>query len=204
MRFPLRSTVFGSDRHRPKVTAHNWVPWQRFWRFFCWRFNRWRKFWCDSKEFGNTIYLFSFCKNIILRWHGSFPKTCSQLPTNSRLGKLLLRLYSFLCLVRVPDHPPFCHWSAALRQLSLWLAIQQVRLWYASGLLKVPSLGWKCLELKILVLLVPRLLLSDFEKRGWKSGSFWQTTGIVFSFPVKEAFSKWHSFSSLYFWGCSC
>lgn len=39
MRFPLRPTVFGSDRHRPKVTAHNWVPWQRFWRVFCWRFN---------------------------------------------------------------------------------------------------------------------------------------------------------------------
>ena len=34
-----QTTLFGSDRHRPKVTAHNWVPWQRFWRVFCWRFN---------------------------------------------------------------------------------------------------------------------------------------------------------------------
>ncbi len=71
-----------------------------FWRFFCWRYwKRWHEFWCDSKELGNAIQLFNLCKHIS-RWHGSFSETCSRLPTNSRLGKLLLLLYNFLCYFR--------------------------------------------------------------------------------------------------------
>ena len=42
-------------------------------------------------KYDSTIQFMFF----ILRWHGSFPKTCSQLPSNSRLGKLLLLLYRF-------------------------------------------------------------------------------------------------------------